>query len=423
MKENADSGRLTKYQTDPPAMVFVPGIMGSRLQIGLEFRWDLDFKYLLQLPLLSTEQRMALFDPTVTQGQVMRDEPWRGHSWGSGPHRRGWFGILQLYEDFLSAMRLEFWDLGAQVWAFGYDWRQDNRTSGAQLADFISQEVLAKAKSCVIVTHSMGGLVTRSMLQQSGLGGKVKAVAHVAQPVDGACDSYQLLTTGPADRYMRLALGDGVRGCMVACGVPAVFQLLPNNEYFRREGQWLRAGFPPRPPAQADIYAVYKMGDAAGVPPVGPPLTEFEVLEDELHSEIEFKAQQTGHPATEAECKETAARLRQQLESIQDANHTAHQRAVTNIGLAKAFHDGLGRNKHSETYSIFTSWHQTVATAHWNDGELTTGTWGGDATVPRFSASALDGGHVQINVDTEHSSLMSNSEIEQVVLDVYNSVL
>jgi pimeloyl-ACP methyl ester carboxylesterase len=226
-------------------VVFVPGVMGSRLDMnGAVSDWDPDD---------STEMAGWL---TVTRRTVMRDISFRKPATvmtglDSIDVHLGENGIVAVrpLDDIMSRARLidialdkitpkpaargrpslvkRFYEergWGTGVWTFygrflmdleeslnpgshggelrpvycvGYDWRQSNKDSGKRLKERID-EILQKhkaAKKIIVVTHSMGGLVTRSALVQ-GAKDKIQGVVHTVMPSDGAAVAYRRFLTG-----------------------------------------------------------------------------------------------------------------------------------------------------------------------------------------------------------------------------------
>ncbi len=82
------------------------------------------------------------------------------------------------------------------VYASGYDWRKGNLENGARLSGEIDR-VLARhpnAKQVLVVTHSMGGLVTRASLPSTE--SKILGVIHCVIPSDGAAVAYRRFQSG-----------------------------------------------------------------------------------------------------------------------------------------------------------------------------------------------------------------------------------
>lgn len=179
-------------------VVFVPGVMGSRLELG-EVRWDPDSTmHMLRhwvITSAETTRRQLSLD---TDGRVMDtadddDVP-------ADRLPRGWGGVAWgFYGTFLQHLEAQrFGAVSTPVYAVGYDWRQDNRASGRDVAARIGEILAAHAaQRYILVSHSMGGLVTRAMLKQDGgLAAKAMGVVHIAQPALGAAVFYRRMFTG-----------------------------------------------------------------------------------------------------------------------------------------------------------------------------------------------------------------------------------
>ncbi|MCX4247639.1 esterase/lipase family protein [Paraliomyxa miuraensis] len=183
-----------RTQTVP--VVFVPGVMGSRLRLGADDRWDPDsVGNMIGWATNRAETTRRLLS-LATDGAVMDT--------GSDPPAnrlaRGWAGVAWgFYGRFLGDLEAQrFGAFATPVYAVGYDWRQDNRTSARAVATRIG-EILREhtASKYILVSHSMGGLVTRAMLKQdAGVAGKAMGVVHIAQPALGAAVFYRRMFTG-----------------------------------------------------------------------------------------------------------------------------------------------------------------------------------------------------------------------------------
>ncbi|OTG84125.1 hypothetical protein B9T31_13280 [Acinetobacter sp. ANC 4558] len=91
------------------------------------------------------------------------------------------------------------------VFACGYNWLQSNRLSADNVADRMNNEIMAqikkehptaKFKKFIVVTHSMGGLVTRALIQNDKVKDKIAGVVHGVMPASGAPAVYQRITVG-----------------------------------------------------------------------------------------------------------------------------------------------------------------------------------------------------------------------------------
>jgi hypothetical protein len=236
------------------AIVVVPGVMASRLSnLDYEPVWDPDDlgfmwgTYFWCAP----EKRYNLL---IKNGRRVMD---RGgeKKFKNYPkaEERGWAGLAWDYfgellgglHDWKTPLKV-FLDL--PVYAFGFDWVASCEASGTLLQQFILEKV--KADKVIIISHSMGGLVTRYAL--AGAGGeavaeKVLGVVHGAQPVHGAPDAYHRAIAGTGakgflGRIVSEVLGpSGPHMTAIMPHAPGVLQLLPNQFYRNNKGEkaWL----------------------------------------------------------------------------------------------------------------------------------------------------------------------------------------
>jgi pimeloyl-ACP methyl ester carboxylesterase len=220
-------------------IVLVPGVMGSRVDIaGATCDWDPDDAVEMAGWILSSRRRNVRFISFRSPGTILRSmtdgdtsavtsikrdvgnnpelERQAFASLPSGSRvknrrlfvwqfyeARGWSELSwKFYGPILTelAVRLNRNGESHPVYGCGYDWRQTNEDSARTLLARVNG-VLAKhplAKKVILVTHSMGGLVTRAALLQ-GLETKVLGVIHCVMPSDGAIVAYRRMLTGAYD--------------------------------------------------------------------------------------------------------------------------------------------------------------------------------------------------------------------------------
>lgn len=96
-------------------------------------------------------------------------------------------------------------DYSFPVFALGYNWLQSNDKSADIVVDRILNNVQKqiktefpkqKFKKYIIVTHSMGGLVTRSLINNPKIKDDILGVVHGVMPASGAPTVYQRLCNG-----------------------------------------------------------------------------------------------------------------------------------------------------------------------------------------------------------------------------------
>ena len=108
--------------------------------------------------------------------------------------------------DFLKKEEFEkLADYAFPVFALGYNWLQCNSVSAksvkVRLNSMVKPQIAkefpkATFKKYIIVTHSMGGLVTRNLIQDAEVAGDILGVIHGVMPASGAPTVYKRLANG-----------------------------------------------------------------------------------------------------------------------------------------------------------------------------------------------------------------------------------
>ena len=133
------------------------------------------------------------------------------------------------------------------VWGGGYNWTKSNRDSSLELIDYIEKTVLAhyakikeKADKVILVTHSMGGLVARSICNIHNYS-KVLGVVHGVMPATGAAATYHHVRCG-YEGVAATILGRNAAEVVAVMGnSPGALELIPSAEY--NSGKpWLKLG-------------------------------------------------------------------------------------------------------------------------------------------------------------------------------------
>ena len=140
------------------------------------------------------------------------------------------------------------------VYAMGYNYLQSNGQSAKKIAKRITdiiQMYKANGRQCekvIIVTHSMGGLVTRALLhpEYGNIKDKILGVYHSVQPALGSAAAYKRVRTGfdaasildvPGQVARRIMGKTGKEVTAVFANAPGPLELLPIASYPRG---WLR---------------------------------------------------------------------------------------------------------------------------------------------------------------------------------------
>ncbi len=154
-------------------VVFVPGIMGSKLFLGSEQLWP---PTVLETQ-LGYKRVDRLLDPAVRHGKIIRK-----------------VCVVDFYGSILSFIEgLGYTANGAdkRLIRFPYDWRLDLEDLAEQLADRLDRAHADGAGEILLVAHSMGGLIARLVLETGRYAGRpwfrdVSLFAALATPHQGA---------------------------------------------------------------------------------------------------------------------------------------------------------------------------------------------------------------------------------------------
>ncbi|WP_121973509.1 esterase/lipase family protein, partial [Acinetobacter stercoris] len=120
------------------------------------------------------------------------------------------------------------------VYAMGYNWLQSSE-DGAKIVsgklDVIKKALGGRFHKFIIVTHSMGGLLTRRLVQ---LRDDVAGVVHGVMPAEGAAAAYRRIVTGSEDvgALPAYVLGKNTEHVTaVLANAPGGLELLPSKAY------------------------------------------------------------------------------------------------------------------------------------------------------------------------------------------------
>ena len=249
-------------------IVFIPGIMGSRLKKAStgEIVWD---------PGVDTMNQFWHTTDLGTSGAAAKRELLIGNSatyfssdflevdhttagWRSDQGYRGLLGTYLPFVNWLNRDEITRIDtcnvmIRFMVWACPYNWSDSNSVSAQSVADVVSEaervcseraaETGRQSIKPIIVTHSMGGLVSRAYTQVLGGAGDVHGVIHGAMPTHGSTELYKRIRGG-FDGATRFVLGaNQEQVTATAANMPGPLELAPNRIYQDVPGRtgWLRA--------------------------------------------------------------------------------------------------------------------------------------------------------------------------------------
>lgn len=415
----------------PLPIVFLPGVMGSRLRlVAHNEKWDPDSKLnLIGWATRSVERAAEMLSVRTGMAEVLSDPIkydqkletiWRAVDPGGDPNfygkQRGWGGASRTYyyevlSTLEAALNAAPYEPGEHpVYAFGYDWRRTISHSATLLARRV-RYVLDKhgADKVVLVTHSMGGLVARYACAPAGcgIGNLVKGVVHVVQPCNGAAVAYRRFvegvgverSTGVEGKIFGAILGGSWWGyTMVMSGTEGPLQLLPNHVY---EG-WLTGPEGQVVPA-AGIYPYYLSGAPQSVVPE-LPAQELATLLREGFGESPDALVRAGEQRLRELDDEYGGRFAQihQMREKVDLERTARalarwevyrQQLRAGVLCAQALHRIIAGYAHPRTFMLYALGMSTEIGYRWDrpvGQRPQPQAGGGDGTVPGDSARAID---------------------------------
>lgn len=272
-------------------LVFVPGIMGTHLRRpgtngegeadGFpNLRWSTATGWMLSNLIFAGSdgayrRRLIVGKPheTFNPDYLEVDE--------DSPPGDGWRGIMEDYHFFLKLLRKHDWgDLDKYfvfpVYAVGYNWTDDVKNAGTYLAKRIdkiieeSRAITGLCEKVIVITHSMGGLVSRTASELCGARDKIVGIVHGVQPVNGSPGAYWRMKAGfegfDSLGMVQRALGNsGPKVTAIMGNIPGGLTLLPNKLYRSNDNRtdWVRVTHgsktlvakPERDP-YAEIYSI-----------------------------------------------------------------------------------------------------------------------------------------------------------------------
>jgi len=373
-------------------IIFIPGIMGSRLvrardKIKLWDPDDLGFMFGNYGWLKdAARKRKALlvgkkFSPYHAHVDNFDEKHNRKMSSTTDKNRvtRGWGGVMWgSYGDILIAMQEHRWPepfchcFEMPVHAFGYNWCASNYLSGQALSqeierviDFYRRGPKGKVggpypRMCnrvILVTHSMGGLVARSACMLHGAKEKVLGVVHGVQPATGSPAAYWRMKAGferprcgpnrtiwdwlrnPIKMAKHKIVGsasafilgsDGEEVTSLLSNMPGGLELLPTKDYIDNASNSSWLNYPGR---NGDIKL-----------PALDPYKEIYLLEDPVYRMV--NPAWLDPPGNERNATSLQDEERQQVAGAWD-------RYKEYLLQAQTFHENLGTSFHPETYQFY----------------------------------------------------------------------
>lgn len=214
-------------------IIIVPGVMGTRLSADNgELVWNPKSEHLplgkSPGPFVVNTERLADMRPLRPDVRHGYDDPAKNSRAAKVKRFNNlitdYYGDLcfALAEELEVKLRAAKKNVIPKVYCAGYDWRQDNAESAQLLAKRVAEARReCEGEPCILIAHSMGGLVARyycRWLQNAQDGPAVRALFLLGSPSLGAVKPYVWLKEGIAGLFdmadfalKRIALGLGQR--------------------------------------------------------------------------------------------------------------------------------------------------------------------------------------------------------------------
>ncbi|MBR2293274.1 MAG: RICIN domain-containing protein [Clostridia bacterium] len=149
------------------------------------------------------------------------------------PYNPDNYGILNYYKNIYNGLKGTYQE-EYDIIFFAYDWRMSCASAAAQL-----EIVLTNYEDNILVAHSMGGLVASAYLDRSATNrAKVDKLITVGTPYTGAPKALYVIETGElmegAEFWFNMS--------EYALNMPAVYELLPSQQYFNRYTSYINNG-------------------------------------------------------------------------------------------------------------------------------------------------------------------------------------
>lgn len=210
-------------------VILVPGILGTELKRGEEVLWSNPTRMLAEVSDSFMDELQMNSDGNSVYDIRFTDTI-----------RRLRLGVFPLF-DYFDGLVKEFEQNGftenINLFVFPYDWRLDITTSSRLLGEKINQVLAQTGGDKVdIVAHSMGGLLTKQYILESGQD-KVDTVVFVGTPHQGAPDAAKTLLFGDnLGIQFVFSFLNPERIKHIAQNMISIYQLLPSRAYLAANG-------------------------------------------------------------------------------------------------------------------------------------------------------------------------------------------
>ncbi|QOZ36480.1 hypothetical protein [Bradyrhizobium sp. CCBAU 53421] len=213
-----------KPQPERP-LVFVPGILGSRLvDDNGTVIWG-DRNSYLNFPKLE----IAPSGPVTalhSDGRLVESINVLGPFW-----------TIHQYDTLLHYLHSLGYIDNETLFVFAYDWRLSNFETAKQLQTFVDDPKRGRLQNGQfdLLSHSMGGIVSKLWMVKEGGAARVHKAIYMGTPFQGSMNAFETLSDGWGD-FTNFIAGGLPTVRRVALSFPALYELLPTYDKCCRLG-------------------------------------------------------------------------------------------------------------------------------------------------------------------------------------------
>ena len=170
-------------------------------------------------------------------------QPYKTRGWGT-IHWESYGPFLQWLEQICTNITLKGVNCHVYlpIYACGYNWTASNADSAEGLSKWIKAAknemgtLGIKVDKILIISHSMGGFVSRYCAVETKRENDIHAICHIAMPDNGSPATYKRMKAG-FEGIAKMVLGrNGKEVTAVLAHAPGGLELLPNVHYRQQDG-------------------------------------------------------------------------------------------------------------------------------------------------------------------------------------------
>ncbi len=209
-------------------LVFIPGILGSRLvDASGRVVWG---------------ERNSLLNYTELELKPDVATPFQADGLVKAINVLGPFWTVHQYDSLLENLRKLGYVDGHTLFVFPYDWRQSNFDSASKFATYVNATPALRGAKFDVLMHSMGGLVGKIWMLEHDGAQRVRKAIFLGTPFQGSMNALGTLSAGWGPFANAMAGGlDAVR--RVSMSFPGLIELLPRYDKCCRLGDQRQHAF------------------------------------------------------------------------------------------------------------------------------------------------------------------------------------